>query len=127
MRTLTIFVPVALGALLVAGCNATFTNLSPQTQARNADNQYLVETAMDCSQQTLRWDSIQPKIVVGKQAYPMKPTPLMTNRWEGYVPVGPGQTTVRYHYKFDYQANAFGKPQTDSMESPEYTLHVRDK
>jgi hypothetical protein len=127
MRTLTIFVPVALVALLVAGCNATFTSLSPQTQVRSPDNQYLVETAMDCSQQTLRWDSIQPKIIVGNKSYPMKPTPLMTNRWEGYIPVPQGQATVRYHFKFDYQINAFGKPQTDSAESPEYVLHIKDK
>lgn len=119
--------PVALVALLVAGCNATFTNLSPQTQVRNDKDQYLVEAAMDCSQQSLRWDSIDAKIVVGNKSYPMKPTPLMTNRWEGYVPVPAGQAMVRYHYKFDYQCNAFGKPESNSTESPEYTLRVRDR
>jgi hypothetical protein len=125
MRILKVCLSVVLVALVVAGCAATFTNLNPQTQERNDANQYLVETVMDCSQQTLRWDSIKPQIIVGNKSYPMKPTPLMTNRFEGYIPVAPGQLTVRYHYKFDFEYNAFGKPKTDSVVSPEYTLHVK--
>jgi hypothetical protein len=119
------FLPVVLLALLLAGCATTFTNLTPQVQDRNAANQYPVEAAMDCSRQNLRWDSIRPRIIVGNKSYPMNPTPLMTNRWEGYVPVPPGTGAVRYHYKFDFEYNAFGKPKADSAVSPEYTLRVR--
>jgi hypothetical protein len=114
-------------ALLLAGCAATFTNLDPQIQERNAANQYPVEVALDCSQQTLRWDSVRPRIIVGNQSYPMNPTPLMTNRWEGYIPVPPGKEMVRYHYKFDFDYNAFGKPKVDSAVSPEYVLRVKEK
>jgi len=117
--------PGVLLVPLLAGCATAFTNLTPQIQERNAAGQYPVETAMDCSRQALRWDSIQPKIIVGNQAYPMSPTPLMTNRWEGFVPVPPGTTTVRYHYKFDFEYNAFGKPKPDSTVSPEYTLRIK--
>jgi hypothetical protein len=128
MRTLKKFLPVVLMALLLAGCAATFTNLTPQIQERNAaTNQYPVEVALDCSQQSLRWDSIRPSIIVGNQSFPMHHTPLMTNRWEGYVPVPSGKATVRYHYKFDFDYNAFGKPQADSAVSPEYVLRIKDK
>jgi hypothetical protein len=125
MRTLKIFLPVALLALLLAGCATTFTNLTPQIQERNAANQYPVEAALECSRQSLRWGSIQPKIIVGNQSYQMNPTPLMTNRWEGFVPVPAGTAVVRYHYKFDFQYNAFGKPKADSAVSPEYTLRIK--
>jgi hypothetical protein len=119
--------PVLILPLLLAGCAATFTNLTPQQLTRNPNNQYPVSVALDSRQETLRWDSIQPKIIVGNQAYPMHVTTLMTNRWEGYLPVPPGTGLVRYHYKFDFSANAFGNPQADSTVSPEYTLRVVDR
>jgi hypothetical protein len=119
--------PLLLAPLLLAGCNATFTNLTPQHQVRNDNNLYPVEVALDSRQQTMRWDSIRPQLVVGKELYPMRPTLLMTNRWEGLVPVPPGTNVTHYRYKFDYDYNAMGKPRPDSALSPEYTLRIMDK
>lgn len=111
--------------LLMAGCTtATFTNLTPQQQVRTTNNLYNVEVSLNTRQQTLRWDSIQPKIVVGNNFYPMHPTPLMTNRWEGLVPVPPDKNITSYHYKFDFEYNRMGKPGNDSAVSPEYSLKV---
>ena len=110
--------------LLLAGC-ATFTNLTPQRQVRNANNLYPVEVAFNTRQQSLRWDSIQPFVNVGPDFFPMRPTLLMNNRWEGLVPVPPGTNTIRYRYKFDFKYNVVGdQPQSDSAISPEYTLRV---
>ena len=119
--------PLSLLSLLMAGCNATFTNLTPQRQERNADNLYRVEVAMDTRQQTLRWDSIRPQIMVGTEYYPMQATPLMRNRWEGLIPVPARTNLVHYRYKFDFDYNAFGKPKTDSAMSQEYSLQIVDK
>ena len=110
----------------MAGCTSTFTNLTPLHQTRNANNLYPVEVAMASRQQTLRWDSIHPQIMVGTDTYPMRPTNLMTNRWEGLVPVPAGTSLVHYRYKFDFDYNAFGKPKPDSALSPEYTLHISE-
>jgi hypothetical protein len=116
--------PVLAAPLLLAGCTATFTNLTPQQQPRNNNNLYPVEVALSTRQQSLRWDSIKPQIVVGKETYPMRPTLLMTNRWEGLVPVPPGANLVHYHYRFDFDYNSLGKPKSDSASSPEYMLRV---
>jgi hypothetical protein len=110
--------------LLLGGCTATFTNLTPKQQIRNANNLYMVEVAMTTRQQTVRWKTIQPNIVVGTEMYPMHLTPLMTNRWEGLVSVPPGVNTIHYRYKFDFQQNAFGPPRADSTASAEYTLRI---
>jgi len=110
--------------MLLAGCRATFTNLTPEQQSRNTNNLYTVEVALDSRQQTMRWDSIKPQIVVGSDFYPMRPTLLMTNRWEGLVPVPHNTNLVHYRYKFDYNYNAMGKPKPDSALSPEYTLRI---
>ena len=117
----------ALGCLLLAGCTATFTNLTPLQQSRNANNLYPVEVAMTTRQKSMRWDSIRPQIVVGNESYPMRPTQLMTNRWEGLVPVPAGEKLVHYRYRFDYDYNTFGTPKGDSALSPEYTLRVSDQ
>lgn len=113
--------------LLMGGCAATFTNLTPRQQVRNPNNLYPVEVAMTSRQQTLRWNTIQPQIVVGSEIYPMHPTTLMTNRWEGVVQVPADTSVVHYRYKFDFMNNAFGPPRPDSATSPEYTLRITDQ
>lgn len=118
------FLPLIFAPLLLAGCTSTFTNLTPLVQTRNANNLYPVEVAMTSRQETLRWDTIKPQIVVGNEVYPMRPTMLMTNRWEGLVPVPPDANLVHYRYKFDFDYNAMGRPKPDSALSPEYTLRV---
>jgi len=122
------FVPVLLLLLLSlsAGCKATFTNLTPQRQPRRPDNQYTVEVALNSQQQTLRWQSIHPQIVVGNRLYPMTPTQLMTNRWEGVIPVPASSSEVKYHYQFDFEYNTFGKPKNDSTRSADYLLKIVD-
>lgn len=120
------FLLLLCAPLWLAGCatEATFTNLTSSQLQRNPQNQYLVEVAMSSQQQSLRWDSIRPQIVVDKSYYPMHLTPLMKNRWEGYIPVPPSVSVVHYHYKFDYLYNAFGSPKSDSATSAEYTLRI---
>lgn len=121
------FLPLAFAPLLLAGCTATFTNLTPTQQSRNANNLYPVEVSMISRQQSLKWNTIRPQIVVGNDSYPMRRTALLTNRWEGLVPVPATEKVVHYRYKFDFDYNTFGTPKGDSAISPEYTLRVRDQ
>lgn len=117
-------IPVLALVALVTGCSTTFTNLTPQTQIRNGNNLYPVEVALTSRQQTMKWDTVVPQIIVGEEVYPMRPTPLMTNRWEGLVPVAPGKDAVYYKYKFDFEYNKIGKPGIDSATSPQYMLRI---
>ena len=117
--------PVLCLSLLLAGCASQLTNLTPQQQTRKANNLYPVEVAFNSRQETIRWQSIKPKIVVGSELFDMRPTPLMTNRWEGLIPVPPGTRAIRYHYKLDFEFNRMGKPGSDTALSPEYTLRIK--
>jgi hypothetical protein len=116
--------PLLFAPLLLAGCNATFTNLTPHQQTRTTNNLYQVEVALTTRQQSLRWETIKPQIMVGSETYPMRQTQLMTNRWEGLVPVPPGTNLIHYRYKFDFSYNTFGTPKPDSALSEEYTLKI---
>lgn len=112
---------------LLAGCAAQFTNLAPRQEIRNSNNLYPVEVAFNSQQQALRWDSIKPKVVVSGQSYEMHPTMMMTNRWEGLVPVPADANVVHYHYRFDYDVNGFGKPVPDSAVSREFTMKILEQ
>ena len=110
--------------LLLAGCASNFTNLTPTRQARNADNLYPVEVQFNSRQQTLRWHTINPYVLVGGERLPMRPTPLMKNRWEGLVPLPAGASKVDYRYKFEFESTTFGGFENDSALSPKYELKV---
>jgi hypothetical protein len=117
-----------LSVLLLTGCAATFTRLTPLQQPRNPNNLYPVEVAFNSQQQSLRWDSIQPYVLVNGELYPLRPVPLMQNRWEGFVPVPRGANSVEYRFKFDYKYNNMGtKPKSDTAKSPVYKLTIVDQ
>ncbi len=112
--------------LLLAGCASTITNLSATRQLRNANNLYPVEVSLDSRQQTLLWDTIRPTVIIGDDSYPMHLTRLMHNRWECLIPVPADASSQSYHYKFDYQYNAFGGPRKGSASSRTFKLQILD-
>ena len=112
---------------LLMGCAATMTNLTPRQQVRNANNLYPVEVSFISRQETLRWETLHPQIAVGNEYYTMRPVMLMTNRWEGLLPVAPGVNIVKYRYKFDFKYNAFGSQKDDSALSSQYTLKIAEQ
>jgi hypothetical protein len=122
---------VAAGALALAlaGCvSSTITNLTATQQPRNPTGQYLIECAWASSQATLRPETISPQVIVGFDNYPMQRVLHLTNRWQTFVPVPPGQDALRYHFKVDYEYNRFGGRGTNSLQSKqEYKLVIVDK
>lgn len=118
---------LCLLSALLAGCaDVTLTNLTPTQQPRNPNGQYLVEMKLDSTQQTLRSESIKPSVVVGFDAYPMRPQLKMTNRWEALVPIPTGTNVINYHFKVDYDYNKFGKPGQESLRSTQFKLTVME-
>jgi hypothetical protein len=88
---------------------------------------YPVEVAFTSPETVLRWNSIHPFVLVNGQLYDMHATPLVTNRWEGFVPATPGDSAITYRYKFDYEYNGFSsKPEHNSAFSPQYTLQLTE-
>lgn len=119
--------PLLLLGCLMAGCTSMhITNLTPQREMRNPDGTYPIEVQVVSRQQTLRWQSIHPSVIVDRQFYPMRPTPLMTNRWETLIPVLPNQDMVNYRIKVDFDYNTFASPgSSDSKLSQIYHLRIQ--
>jgi len=117
-----------LPLVLLTGCATTFTRLTPLEQPRNSNNLYPVEVILNSSQQSLRWESIQPYVLVNGVLSPMRQVPMMQNRWDGFVPVPPGTNSVSYRFKFDYLYNVMGAPpKPNSVSSPVYKLTIIDQ
>ena len=105
-----------------------FTRLTPLQQSRNPSNLYPVEVAFNSQQQSLRWETIQPYVLVNGELFPLNPVPLVQNRWEGFVPVPAGVNSINYRFKFDYKYNNFGTaPKPSSAVSPIYKLNIVDQ
>jgi hypothetical protein len=118
------FLPL-LPLLLLTGCAASFTRVTPLQQPRNANNLYPVEVIFNTDQTSLRWDSIKPYVLVNGELYPMHPVPVVQNRWEGLVPVPPTASGINYRFKFDYLYNNIGtEPKPSSAFSPSYQLKI---
>ena len=122
------FLPL-LPVLLLAGCTTgTFTRITPDEQPRNCNNQYPVEAIFQSQQQSLRWDSIHAYVIVDGQSYPLRPVPIVENRWEGYIPVPPTENSAVYRFKFDYLYNNFGTaPKPNSEYSKQYVMKIIDQ
>jgi hypothetical protein len=121
------FLPL-LPVLLLTGCAATFTRLTPLQQPRNPNNLYPVEVIFNSSQQSLRRDSIQPYVLAEGQLYPLRPVAGVTNRWEGLVPVPASASGVSYRFKFEYLYNNWGTPpKPNSASSLLYDLKIVDQ
>ena len=128
MRTLKRLLPLLCATIFLAGCVSTITNLTPSQLPRNSNGLYPVSVAWDTQQQTVRPQTLTPYVIVGLESYPMRPTLLMSNRWETVIPVPSSEKSVRYHFKVDYEYNAaLKKPQKSSKLSKEYTLEIAEK
>lgn len=114
-----------LPLLLLTGCSTTFTRVTPLQQPRNANNLYPVEVIFTSTQQSLRWDTLKPYVLANGELYPLRPVPIVQNRWEGLVPVAPTANSVNYRFKFEYLYNNMGtEPKPSSAVSPSYQLNI---
>jgi hypothetical protein len=112
--------------LLLGGCTS-ITNLSPSQYPRDASGFYRVEAEWSSRRQAILPDSFQPLVMIGFETYPMRPVPVVQDRWEAFIPVPADKEFVLYRYKFDFMVNAISKPHPDSLMSSEYSLKITDK
>ena len=112
--------------VLLAGCTS-ITNLTPSQYPRDPSGSYRVEAQWKSNRQAIRPDSFQPLVIIGFATIPMRPVPVVQDRWEAFIPVPADKDFVLYRYKFDYVVNAISKPHPDSLMSAEYTLKIGEK
>lgn len=128
MRNLKTIFPLLLISWVFTGCEMTrITNLTPVRMERSPSGMYPIEAAWETKESTFRPQSLKPQVIVGLQSYPMKPVPVVKNRFEGMIPVPANENLVHYRFKFDYEYNSIPVPRPNSKMSPEYRLEIVDK
>ena len=116
-----------LSLSLFLGCVQTsITNLTPHRMPRNKTGFYPVEMIWTSNQTALRRETVKPIVLVGTNAYPMRRTQLLTNRWETLVPIDMKDNELRYRIKVGWQFNAIPVPQANSQLSREFLLRVNN-
>jgi uncharacterized protein YceK len=124
-RTMKKFFGLVMLSVLMAGCTS-ITNLTPSHYPRNPSGYYRVEAQWYSKRQTVREDSFKPIVIVdGVQTVPMEAVPLVTDRWQAFIPVPADKDMVLYRYKFDFLDNAIGGPKPNSMMSRDYELRIK--
>lgn len=114
-----------LSLSLLLGCvQTTITNLTTHRMPRNKTGFYPVEMIWTSNQTALRRETVKPVVLVGTNAYPMKRTQLLTNRWETLVPIGMKANELHYRIKVNWKFNAIPVPQSNSQLSKEFRLQV---
>jgi hypothetical protein len=127
MRNFKLIGAFLLLPVLLTGCTTiTITNLTASSQPRNEDGMYPVEMEVTSNQTSLRRATIAPSVVVGWDFYPMRPTPLLSNRFETLVPVPKEENLIHYRFKVDYEYNKVGGRGQGSKMSTEYILGIKD-
>ncbi len=118
---------VGLLATGLTGCtSSSIVNLTPSQQPRNDTGLYLLEAEWQSNQRSIRYDSLNPKVIVGTNEYIMRQTQLLTNRWEALVPVPKEEKILNYHYKFDFKYTTVPAKLNDSKISIPFQLKITE-
>lgn len=119
---------IFLTALLLGGCaRATLTNLTVNSQPRDANGLYRVEIIWEDNANGVRHETVQPVVLVGTNVFPMARTALVSNRWEALLPVAGDALGVAYRIRVDWKFNAIPVPEANSKMSEAFELIIKDK
>jgi hypothetical protein len=116
------FLLILLPALL-AGCTS-ITNLTPSQYPRDPSGFYRVEAEWLSQNATIEPESFKPVVMVDFNAYPMRPVPVVADRWEAFIPIPADKNYILYRYKFDFLESGMGKAHPNSQMSSGYELHI---
>ena len=118
---------ILLTVLLLGGCaRATLTNLTVNSQPRDANGLYRVEIIWEDTANSVRHETVQPVVLVGTNAFPMQRTALVSNRWETLLPVADDAQGVTYRIRVDWKFNAIPVPEANSKMSKSFQLQIKD-
>lgn len=87
--------------LLLAGCNLTITNLTPDTIRANPSQIYTITASFRPGSQ-VEPSSIKPRIIIDGQAHPMTHNANAADIWEFDYQFPAGRSSASYYFICDY-------------------------
>ena len=103
--------------LLLAGCNFTITNLTPDTVPQNPSQIYTITASFHPTSSRVLDASIAPRIIIDGRSYPMSKSAVNGDIWEFDYQLPAGRTEARYYFICDYKFEG----QTDDRATEVYS------
>src|SRR4051812_12928641 len=112
-----IFSAIAAGAmlLLLAGCNLTITNLTPETVPQNPSQIYTITASFHPSSQ-IDPASVQPRIIIDGQAHSMTRNAVSADIWEFDYQLPAGRANASYYFICDFAQKGGSSTQEANSE-----------
>ena len=88
--------------LLLAGCNFTITNLTPDTVPQNPSQIYTITASFHPTSKRVVTASISPRIIIDGRSYPMTKSNVRGDIWEFDYQLPAGRTNASYYFICDY-------------------------
>jgi hypothetical protein len=88
--------------LLLAGCNFTITNLTPDTVPQNPSQIYTITASFHPTSKRVVTASIAPRIIIDGRSYPMSKSNVNGDVWEFDYQLPVGRTNASYYFICDY-------------------------
>jgi hypothetical protein len=103
--------------LLLAGCNITITNLTPDMVPQNPSQIYTITASFRPDGTRIDRASVAPRIIIDGRSFPMTKNALQGDVWEFDYQVPAGRDLVKYYFICDYK----NEGQTDDRTSEVYS------
>ena len=109
-----IFPAIAAGfLLLLAGCNLTITNLTPDTVPQNPSQIYTITASFHPTSNRVETASIAPRIIIDGRSYPMTKSNVNGDIWEFDYQLQAGRASAAYYFICDYKTEDQSGPASE--------------
>jgi hypothetical protein len=94
----------AVALLVLAGCNLTITNLTPDTVPANPSQIYTITAAFHPKSSQIASETISPSIIIDGSVYKMTKSTAGGDLWEFEYQIPAGRTSASYYFICEYFA-----------------------
>ncbi len=119
--------PAVLAAgllLLLAGCNITITNLTPDNVPQNPSQIYTITASFRPDSNRVDRASVTPRIVIDGRSFPMSKNSLQGDVWEFDYQLPAGRDKASYYFICDYKFEGQTDNTTAEMYSDLQTMKI---
>ena len=114
----------ALMLLVLAGCNFTITNLTPDTVPQNPSQIYTITGSFHPDSNRIDRASIQPRIVIDGQSYKMTRAGVAGDIWEFDYQIPAGRTGASYYFICNYTLDGGDRASSNEIYSELQTMKI---
>ena len=110
--------------LVLAGCNFTITNLTPDTVPQNPSQIYTITASFHPESNRIDRPSIQPRIVIDGQSYKMTKGSVAGDIWEFDYQIPVGRTAASYYFICNYTLDGGDRASSNEVYSDLQTMKI---